>query len=156
MGIMGIHAIPMMITCMLQGTLCDTGIPCTFYVHSVLDVLPWYLMYRKEGNPQLTDHDQNVSRVAFLECNTGQATKEMQFFRTCGTNHAIQRRQLSLLMSQCGLLGKTTRGRATTSGYVRGDCYLFVCNWGDIKLCHGGLQLREQISYKYYNFIWSG
>ena len=26
MGIMGIHAIPMMITCMLQGTLCDTGI----------------------------------------------------------------------------------------------------------------------------------
>ena len=31
MGITGIHAIPMMITCMLQGTLCDTGIPCTFY-----------------------------------------------------------------------------------------------------------------------------
>ena len=31
MGIMGIHAIPMRIACMLQGTLCDPGIPCTFY-----------------------------------------------------------------------------------------------------------------------------
>ena len=31
MGITGMHAIPMMITCMLQGTLCDKGIPCTFY-----------------------------------------------------------------------------------------------------------------------------
>ena len=46
----------------------------------MLDVIPLYLMYRKEGNPQLTDHDQNVSRVAFLLCNTGQATKKMQFF----------------------------------------------------------------------------
>ena len=30
MGITGIHAIPMMITCLLQGTLCDTGIPALF------------------------------------------------------------------------------------------------------------------------------
>ena len=35
MGITGIHAIPMMITCMLQGTLCDTGIPCTFYGENI-------------------------------------------------------------------------------------------------------------------------
>jgi uncharacterized membrane protein len=32
---MGIHAIPMMITCILQGTLCDTGIPCTFYGENI-------------------------------------------------------------------------------------------------------------------------
>ena len=31
MGISGIPTIPMIITCLLQGTLCDTGIPCTFY-----------------------------------------------------------------------------------------------------------------------------
>ena len=30
MGISGIPAIPMIITCLLQGTLCDTGIPRTF------------------------------------------------------------------------------------------------------------------------------
>ena len=35
MGITGIHAIPMMITCMLQGTLCDTGIPRTFYGENI-------------------------------------------------------------------------------------------------------------------------
>ena len=34
-GIAGIHAIPMMITRMLQGTLCDTGIPCTFYGENI-------------------------------------------------------------------------------------------------------------------------
>ena len=38
MGITGIHAIPMMITCMLQGTLCDTGIPCTFYGGNICSV----------------------------------------------------------------------------------------------------------------------
>ena len=31
MGISGIPAIPMIITCLLQGILCDTGIPRTFY-----------------------------------------------------------------------------------------------------------------------------
>ena len=31
MGISGIPAISMIITCLLQGTLCDTGIPRTFY-----------------------------------------------------------------------------------------------------------------------------
>ena len=31
MGISGIPAIPMIITCLLQGTLCNTGIPRTFY-----------------------------------------------------------------------------------------------------------------------------
>ena len=38
MGITGIHAIPMMITCMLQGTLCDTGIPRTFYGENICSV----------------------------------------------------------------------------------------------------------------------
>ena len=38
MGITGIHAIPMMITCMLQGTLCDTEIPCTFYGENICSV----------------------------------------------------------------------------------------------------------------------
>ena len=38
MGITGIHAIPMMITYMLQGTLCDTGIPCTFYGENICSV----------------------------------------------------------------------------------------------------------------------
>ena len=31
MGISDIHVFPMTITCLLQGTLCNTGIPCTFY-----------------------------------------------------------------------------------------------------------------------------
>ena len=31
MGISGIPAIPMIITCLLQGTPCNTGIPRTFY-----------------------------------------------------------------------------------------------------------------------------
>ena len=30
----------MMITCMLQGTLCDTGIPCTFYGENICSVEP--------------------------------------------------------------------------------------------------------------------
>ena len=38
MGITGIHAIPIMITCMLQGTLCNTGIPRTFYGESICSV----------------------------------------------------------------------------------------------------------------------
>ena len=38
MGITGIHAIPMMITYMLQGTLCDTGIPRTFYGENICSV----------------------------------------------------------------------------------------------------------------------
>ena len=38
MGIAGIHAIPMMITCMLQGTLCDTGIPRTLYGENICSV----------------------------------------------------------------------------------------------------------------------
>ena len=39
MGIAGIHAIPMMITCMLQGTFCDMGIPRTFYEENICSVL---------------------------------------------------------------------------------------------------------------------
>ena len=38
MGISGIPAIPMIITCLLQGTLCDTGIPCTFYGEKICSV----------------------------------------------------------------------------------------------------------------------
>ena len=44
MGITGLHAIPMMITCMLQGTLCDTGIPCTFYGENILQCT-YYLIF---------------------------------------------------------------------------------------------------------------
>ena len=32
------HVIPMIITCMLQGTLCDTGIPRTFYGGNICSV----------------------------------------------------------------------------------------------------------------------
>ena len=39
MGISGIPAIPMIITCILQGTLCDMGIPCTFYGGKICSVV---------------------------------------------------------------------------------------------------------------------
>ena len=32
------HVIPMIITCLLQGTLCDTEIPCTFYGGNICSV----------------------------------------------------------------------------------------------------------------------
>ena len=32
------HVIPMIITCMLQGTLCDMGIPRTFYGGNICSV----------------------------------------------------------------------------------------------------------------------
>ena len=38
MGISAMHVIPMIITCMLQGTLCDTGIPRTFYGGNICSV----------------------------------------------------------------------------------------------------------------------
>ena len=38
MGISDLHVIPMIITCMLQGTLCDKGIPCTFYGGNICSV----------------------------------------------------------------------------------------------------------------------
>ena len=38
MGISGIPTIPMIITSLLQGTLCDTGIPRTFYVGKICSV----------------------------------------------------------------------------------------------------------------------
>ena len=38
MGIFRQHVIPMIITCMLQGTLCDTGIPRTFYGGNICSV----------------------------------------------------------------------------------------------------------------------
>ena len=38
MGISGILAIPMIITCLLQGTLCDMGIPRTFYGGNICSV----------------------------------------------------------------------------------------------------------------------
>ena len=38
MEISDIYVIPMIITCMLQGTLCDTGIPCTFYGENICSV----------------------------------------------------------------------------------------------------------------------
>ena len=38
MGISDIHVFPITITCLLQGTLCDTGIPCTFYGENICSV----------------------------------------------------------------------------------------------------------------------
>ena len=38
MGIFRQHVIPMIITCMLQGTLCDMGIPRTFYGGNIYSV----------------------------------------------------------------------------------------------------------------------
>ena len=34
----GIHVFPITITCLLQGTLCDTGIPCLFYGENICSV----------------------------------------------------------------------------------------------------------------------
>ena len=42
-GLQGILAIPMLIKCMLQGTLCDTGIPCTFYGENICSVLEFIM-----------------------------------------------------------------------------------------------------------------
>ena len=39
MGISDIHVFPITITCLLQGTLCDTGIPCTFYGENICSVV---------------------------------------------------------------------------------------------------------------------
>ena len=41
------HIIPMIITCMLQGTLCDTGIPRTFYGGNIFIVDLSYVMLVK-------------------------------------------------------------------------------------------------------------
>ena len=39
MGISDIHVFPITITCLLQGTLCDTGIPCTFYGENICSAM---------------------------------------------------------------------------------------------------------------------
>ena len=39
MGISDIHVFPITITCLLQGTLCETGIPCTFYGENIYSVV---------------------------------------------------------------------------------------------------------------------
>ena len=50
MGISGIPVIPMIITCLLQGTLCDMGIPRTFYGGKICGVYntptPWLTLIR--------------------------------------------------------------------------------------------------------------
>ena len=38
MEISDIHVFPFTITCLLEGTLCDTGIPCTFYGENICSV----------------------------------------------------------------------------------------------------------------------
>ena len=38
MGISDIHVFPITMPCLLQGTLCDTGIPCTFYGENICSV----------------------------------------------------------------------------------------------------------------------
>ena len=37
-GITGIHTIPIIFMCILQGIFCDTGIPCTFYGGNICSV----------------------------------------------------------------------------------------------------------------------
>ena len=60
MGISDMHVIPMIITCMLQGTLCDTGIPCTFYggnicsVGHLCNVLLWILVVLKQNIAEMS------------------------------------------------------------------------------------------------------
>ena len=49
MGISGIPVIPMIITRLLQGTLCDTGIPRTFYGGKICSVHSFFSM--KLHNP---------------------------------------------------------------------------------------------------------
>jgi hypothetical protein len=44
MGISGIPAIPMIITCLLQGILCDMGILRTFYGGKICSVLTYFLL----------------------------------------------------------------------------------------------------------------
>ena len=49
MGISGIPAIPMIITCLLQGILCDTGIPRTFYGGKICSVvIVWRSLFETE------------------------------------------------------------------------------------------------------------
>ena len=45
------HVIPMIITCMLQGTLCDTGIPCTFYWENICSVITACLIGHRDAKP---------------------------------------------------------------------------------------------------------
>ena len=45
MGISDIHVFPITITCLLQGTLCDTGIPCTFYGENICSVHKYMYIY---------------------------------------------------------------------------------------------------------------
>ena len=50
MGISDIHVFSITITCLLQGTLCDTGIPCTFYGENICSVeLTWKYCCEEES-----------------------------------------------------------------------------------------------------------
>ena len=69
MGITGIPAIPMMITCMLQGTLCDTGIPCTFYGGNVCSAASRHSVVDASSNSKflsLVSSGYNTSKIPCL------------------------------------------------------------------------------------------
>ena len=58
MGISDMHVIPMIITCMLQGTLCNTGIPCTFYGENICSVAQTCYY-----DPNLLEYPHNLPKV---------------------------------------------------------------------------------------------
>ena len=70
MEISGMHITPMMITCMLQGTLCDTGIPCTFYGENICSVAVCCLGDCTIGlsvqNPRLIENLMDKSDLTFI------------------------------------------------------------------------------------------
>ena len=64
------HVIPMIVTCMLQGTLCDTGIPRTFYGGNICSVV--FARYvRKKINPlyQSLANELNSATMHYLATN---------------------------------------------------------------------------------------
>jgi hypothetical protein len=67
MGISGILAIPMIITCLLQGTLCDTGIPHTFYGGKFCSVDMAFYLHVDQGTgieeEKYTKSSHSISRV---------------------------------------------------------------------------------------------
>ena len=64
MGISGIPAIPMIITCLLQGILCDTGIPRTFYGGKICSVPVQYM--KTTSSEQASNKDLPVPEMHFL------------------------------------------------------------------------------------------
>ena len=59
-GISGVHVIPVIITCTLQGMFCDTGIPRTFYGGKICSVGGCYpIFFQVHALENLRWHPQN-------------------------------------------------------------------------------------------------